>query len=97
MTGEGRLRSELGFSFCRSKKGVADVDQVVSDDSESDKSAHSSRSLVAASIHPMAPFEDADTTLATGPPFLSFLEPAFLLTLFALLAFSTTGSQNKTS
>jgi hypothetical protein len=59
--------------------------KVVSDDSESDKPAHSSRSLVGASIHPMAPLEDADAPLATGSPFLSFLEPALLLALLALL------------
>jgi len=65
---------------------MADVDQVVGDNSKPNKPPHSVRSSVAAATDPVTPFENADAAFTAGAPFLGFLKPPLFLLLFALRA-----------
>ena len=78
--GSGR---PLGFALAGHV--IADVNQVVSDHSESDPSLHAAKSFIAGPPQPMPAFEDADAALAASPPFLQFLKPPLLLLFSALL------------
>jgi hypothetical protein len=66
---------------------VANIDEVVGDDAKPDPALHSGIALIAAAAEPMSPFDHADASLASGPPFLAVAEPALLLFAFALGAF----------
>ena len=66
---------------------AANVDHVVGDDSKPDPPLHSDVALVAATVEAVAPLDDADASLASGPPFLAVAEPALLLFAFSLRAF----------
>src|ERR1700730_15305971 len=82
LSGDGpRLRGLLFFHR------AADVDEIVSDHAESDPAFHSDEALVAATIETVSPLDDADASLASGPPFLAVAEPALLLFAFALRVF----------
>ena len=74
----GGLRSGLLFQC------TADVEEIVGDDAEPDPTLHSGLALVAAAAEPVSPLDDADASLASGPPFLAVAEPALLLFAFAL-------------
>src|SRR5208282_5774715 len=65
---------------------TADVEEIVGDDAEPDPTLHSGLALVAAAAEPVSPLDDADASLASGPPFLAVAEPALLLFAFALRA-----------
>ena len=81
---DGRNQGEVRTSVLRrGLEDAADVDQIVGDDAQSDKASHAIGSLVAATIDPMAAFEDADAAFTAGAPFLKLLEPTLLLPLFA--------------
>src|SRR6266436_10111530 len=67
---------------------AADVDEVVGDHTEPDPTPHSIFALVSAAVEPVSPLDHADTSLASGPPFLAVAEPALLLLAFALGAFA---------
>ena len=58
---------------------MADVDQVVGDDTEADPALDARQALVATAVQAVAPFEKTDTALASGAPLLGVAEPAFLL------------------
>ena len=62
------------------------VDEVVADDSESNPAVHPVIAFVPAAIESMTSLDHADSTFATGSPFLPRAEPALLLFLFSLLA-----------
>ena len=66
---------------------TADVEEIVGDDAEPDPTLHSGLALVAAAAEPVSPLDDADASLASGPPFLAVAEPALLLFALALGAF----------
>src|SRR5260370_13574259 len=66
---------------------MADVDEIISKNPQSDKPPHSIGSPVAAAMESMAPLQDADAAFTAGAPFLGFSEPALFLTLLALHAF----------
>src|SRR5271168_1308864 len=76
----GGLRSGLLFQC------TADVEEIVGDDAEPDPTLHSGLALIAAAAEPVSPFDHADASLASGPPFLAIAEPALLLFAFALRA-----------
>ena len=82
----GRLRDQ-GFArvsaFHGSEEDMADVDQVVGDNSKPNKPPHSVRSSVAAATDPVTPFENADAAFTAGAPFLKLFKPTLLLTLLA--------------
>ena len=65
---------------------MANIDDVVGDDAKPDPTLHSGIALIAAAAEPMSPLDDADASLASGPPFLAVAEPALLLFAFALRA-----------
>ena len=53
--------------------------QVVGNHAEADPPLHSAVALVETSSEAVSPLKDTDAALTTGPPFLSLLEPPFLL------------------
>src|SRR6266568_4538856 len=53
---------------------------------ETDPALHAGRAFVSAAAEAVASFDDADTPLAAGPPFLTVAEPALFLLAFALRA-----------
>ena len=65
---------------------MANIDDVVGDDPKPDPTLHSGIALIAAAAEPVSPLDDADASLASGPPFLAVAEPALLLFAFALRA-----------
>ena len=66
---------------------AADVEEIVGDHAEPDPTLHSGVALVAAAAKPVPPFDHADASLASGPPFLAVAEPTLLLLALALGAF----------
>jgi hypothetical protein len=60
--GSGRLCGSLGSDES------ADVDEVVSDDSESDPALHAVVATITATLEPMPTLADADASLASGTP-----------------------------
>ena len=83
----GRSGCGEGSAVSRSEEDFADVDQIVRDDPESDKTAHTFRAFVATTIHAMAPLQNTDAAFTAGAPFHGFFEPRPFLALFALRAF----------
>ena len=65
---------------------AADVGEIVGDHAEPDPALHSVLALVAATVEAVSPLHQADTTLASGTPFLTVAEPALLLFASALSA-----------
>jgi hypothetical protein len=65
---------------------IADVDEVVGDDTETNPAIHSGSSPVAATVEAVSPFDDADAPLASGAPLLAVTEPALFLLAFAFNA-----------
>jgi len=76
----------LGLSAGLLGHDAADVDQVVGNHPEADPALDSGIPLVAAATQSMPSFDNADATLAAGPPFLAVAEPTLLLLAFALRA-----------
>src|SRR5437870_4572150 len=62
------------------------VDEVVTDDAESNPTVHPVVAFVPAAIESMTPLDHADAPFATGSPFLPIAEPALLLLLLPLRA-----------
>src|ERR1035438_10015903 len=60
----------------------ADVDQRVGNHSQAHPAVEAVGTSIAAAIQSVPPLQHADPALTPGSPFLSFLEPAFLLKLF---------------
>src|SRR6516165_2942898 len=71
--GSGRLCGGLGSDK------AADVDEVVSDDPQSDPALHAVVATITATLEPMPTLADADASLASGTPSLSVAEPTLLL------------------
>src|SRR6266550_594087 len=62
----------------------SDIDEVIGNDSETDPAMHACITFIEAAAESVASFEHADAPFATDAPFLSFAEPALLLTLSPL-------------
>src|SRR6266852_4772775 len=62
----------------------ADIDEVIGNDSETDPAMHARVTFIEAAAESVASLEHADAPFAADAPFLSFAEPALLLTLSPL-------------
>ena len=49
-----------GLSFCGSEEGVANVDEIIGDDAQTDEASHAICSPAAAATDAMPTFENAD-------------------------------------
>ena len=78
----GRIDSERLGGWLGSEE-AADVDEVVSDDLESDPALHAVVATIAATLQPMPTLADADASLASGTPSLPVAEPTLLLLTLA--------------
>src|SRR6266852_2317922 len=68
----------------------ADIDEVIGNDSETDPAMHARVTFIEAAAESVTSLEHADAPFAADAPFLSFAEPALLLTLSTL---RTSGAQ----
>ncbi len=64
----------------------ADVDEIVRDHAEAYPTLHSVVAFVSTAVEAVAAFDHADTSFASGAPFLAIAEPALLLLALALAA-----------
>jgi len=68
------------YDSCRLQRQMApEVDQVVGDHAQADPPSHALESVIAAARQSMPSFEDADSSLTSGPPLPPLFEPALLL------------------
>jgi hypothetical protein len=65
---------------------VADVDQVVGDDTEADPALDAGQAFVAAAVQAVASLQKADAAFTAGAPLLGVAEPTLLLEPIALRA-----------
>ena len=72
------------FGICESRSNVV---QIIGDHPQADPSLHSGVAPVGAAAKTMPALQHADAALATGPPLLSFFEPAAFLLALPLGAF----------
>src|SRR5207249_4217015 len=71
----------------------ADIDEVIGNDSETHPAMHARVTFIETTAKSVASLEHADAPFATDAPFLSFAEPALLLTLSPL---HTLGAEKRT-
>ena len=63
---------------------MAEIDEIVGDDSEPDPALHSIVAGIPASVETVATLAHADAALTPGAPSLAAAEPAFFLLAFAV-------------
>jgi hypothetical protein len=68
------------------RHGVADVDEGIGYNPETNPASHAGVALIAAAGETVSTLDDADASLAPRSPFLAIAEPALLLFAFALRA-----------
>src|SRR4029450_13379931 len=76
-------RRSLGIGV-RSRQSQPQVDQVVTNDPETNPALHACIPFVAAAVQTVAPLQHADATFAAGSPSLGLFEPALPLLLLPL-------------
>ena len=67
-------------------QGSTDVDEIIGDHGEPNPTLHTGFASVAAAVQSVSPLDYADSSLASGPPFLAVTKPSLPLFASSLLA-----------